>query len=96
MGVSGKLEAGAIIITFVDSGISLVNDSSPINILSNTGQLITAYFSKIPGATIAVAPAAAVFHAVDGWRDGADEGQPHVRELLCCSLWELCFCCVCS
>jgi hypothetical protein len=60
MGVSGKLEAGAIIITFVDSGISLVNDSSPINILSNTGQLITAYFSKIPGATIAVAPAAAV------------------------------------
>ncbi|MDM3860443.1 MAG: hypothetical protein PT118_11490, partial [Aphanizomenon gracile PMC644.10] len=60
MGVSGKLEAGAIIITFLDSGISLVNDSSPINILSNTGQLITAFFSKSPGGTIAFAPAAAV------------------------------------
>jgi hypothetical protein len=60
MGVEKILERGAIIITVADSSVSLENDSSPINVLSNIGQIITAVFSKSPGGTIAFAPGAAV------------------------------------
>ena len=60
MGVEKILEYGAIFITVADSSVSLENDSSPINVLSNIGQIITAVFSKSQGGTIAFAPGAAV------------------------------------
>ncbi len=60
MGLEDTLEFGAIIITGADSSVSVINDSSPINVLSNSGQVIVAVFSRSPGGTIAFAPGAAV------------------------------------
>ena len=60
MGAGTVLTYGAALVTGVDSGVSIAGDRTPVNIISNTGQIIAAYFSPIPGATIAIAPGAAI------------------------------------
>jgi hypothetical protein len=60
MGAENVLTYGAAIVTGADSGLAIAGDRTPINVLSNTGQMIAAYFSPFPGASIAVAPGAAI------------------------------------
>jgi hypothetical protein len=64
MGVESTMTYGAIAITFADGSNSISSDSTAINVLSNSGKMIAAYASPIPGATIAVAPAAAVLTVI--------------------------------
>ena len=59
MASDGVATIGAMVIIFADSGSSIAGDNNPVNVLSNSGQMISAWASPIPGATIAVAPAAA-------------------------------------
>ncbi|WP_143824231.1 calcium-binding protein, partial [Neisseria canis] len=59
MSVAKTIEYGAVFITTADASSSVTNDSRPINILSNGGQVISAVASLAgPAGTIATAPAA--------------------------------------
>ena len=59
MSIGKTVEYGAVFVTTADASSSVVKDSSPINVLSNGGQVVTGIASLTgPAGTIATAPAA--------------------------------------
>ena len=58
------MSKSVIIITTADGLASISSDPAPMNIISSSGQILTAIVSRSPAGTIAIAPGAAVVTAL--------------------------------